>query len=91
VSFEFDRAKSTANKAKHGIDFDAAQALWLDDDAFEIDARSTTEPRRALIGVIKGKHWVAFFTPRAEAIRIVSVRRARKNEVQAYERRKEGD
>ena len=91
MSFEFDPAKSAANLAKHGIDFEAAQALWLDDDAFEIDARSTTEPRKALIGMIEGKHWIAFFTPRGEAIRIISVRRARENEVQAYERRKEGN
>jgi len=28
--FEYDPAKSQANRAKHGIDFDQAQALWLD-------------------------------------------------------------
>jgi len=32
VAFEFDPEKSAANLAKHGIDFEAAQALWLDDD-----------------------------------------------------------
>ena len=89
MSFEFDPTKSATNLAKHGIDFEAAQALWLDDDAFEIDARSTTEPRRALIGMIEGKHWTAFFAPRGNSIRIISVRRARENEAQAYERRKE--
>ena len=26
--FEYDPAKSTTNKAKHGIDFDEAQVLW---------------------------------------------------------------
>lgn len=86
--FEFDPAKSAANFAKHGIDFDAAKKLWLDDDAFEIDARSTTEPRRALIGMIEAKHWIAFFTPRDGAIRIISVRRARDYEVEAYEHQK---
>jgi len=29
--FEFDPEKSAANLAKHGIDFEAAQALWLDE------------------------------------------------------------
>ena len=90
MSFEFDPEKSAANLAKHGIDFEAARALWRDDDAFEIEARSTTEPRWALIGMIEGKHWTAFFTPRGNALRIISVRRARDGEVQAYERRKEG-
>jgi uncharacterized protein len=88
VEFEFDPEKSAANKAKHGIDFEAAQALWVDDDAIEVDARSETELRKAIIGVIEGKHWIAFFTLRADAIRIISVRRARDYEVEAYERQK---
>jgi uncharacterized protein len=28
VEFEFDEARSRANKAKHGIDFVEAQVLW---------------------------------------------------------------
>lgn len=31
MEFEFDERKSAANKAKHGIDFVEAQALWLDE------------------------------------------------------------
>ncbi len=31
------------------------------------------------------KHWSAIFTYRGEAVRIISVRRARKEEVDAYE------
>jgi len=30
MDFEYDRQKSEANKAKHGIDFEEAQALWQD-------------------------------------------------------------
>jgi uncharacterized DUF497 family protein len=91
VDFEFDPEKSAANLAKHGIDFEAAQALWLDENGFEIAARSTTEPRWALIGMIEGRHWVAFFTPRDDAARIISVRRAREIEVKAYDRRQKID
>jgi uncharacterized protein len=90
VGFEFDPEKSAANLVKHGIDFEAAQALWLDSEAIEVDARSETEPRSAVIGMIEGKHWTAFVTPRAGTIRIISVRRARENEVEAYERKKDG-
>jgi len=36
--FEFDPDKSAANRAKHGIDFEAAQMLWIDDDRIEFDA-----------------------------------------------------
>jgi uncharacterized protein len=45
MRFEFDAAKSAANKAKHGIDFVEAQALWLDPDRIELPARPTDEPR----------------------------------------------
>ena len=31
-TFEFDRAKSETNKAKHGIDFAEAQRLWADSE-----------------------------------------------------------
>ena len=83
--FEFDPDKSAANRAKHGIDFEAAQMLWIDDDRIEFDARSNTEPRIAVIGLIEGKHWTAFITNRGQAIRIISVRRARAKEEQDYD------
>lgn len=41
-SFEFDEAKSRADKQKHGIDFVQAQGLWLDADLLRIAARSET-------------------------------------------------
>lgn len=88
--FEYDPAKSAANLAKHGIDFEAAQALWRDDDSIEVDARSETEPRGAVIGMVDDRHWIAFFTRRGEVIRIISVRRARDDEAEAYERQKDG-
>jgi uncharacterized DUF497 family protein len=43
------------------------------------------EPRFMLIGKIHGTHWSAIFTPREDRIRIISVRRARTNEVNDYE------
>ncbi len=45
TEFEFDPRKSAANLAKHGIDFVAAQEIWMDPDMVEIDARSHDEPR----------------------------------------------
>jgi hypothetical protein len=49
MRFEFDAAKSAANKAKHGIDFVEAQALWLDVDRLELPARPMNEPRALII------------------------------------------
>jgi uncharacterized DUF497 family protein len=85
LQFEFDERKSRANQAKHGIDFVAAQALWLDELLIEIPARTTDEPRLLVVGVIDGKHWSAIVTYRSEAIRLISVRRSRAEEVALYE------
>ncbi len=83
--FEFDPEKSEANKGKHGIDFVEAQALWDDTDFIEIPARSLDEPRSLVIGKIADKHWSGIITYREERVRIISVRRSRKEEVEVYE------
>jgi uncharacterized protein len=84
MQFEFDPGKSMANKAKHGIDFEEAQKLWLDPNRLVIPARSQTEPRFNLIARIEGKIWSAIFTIRANNIRLISVRSARDYEKQDY-------
>jgi hypothetical protein len=85
MEFEFDPAKSAANKVKHGIDFVEAQALWADDGLVDAPIPLRGEPRFLVIGRINGKHWTAVCTLRGEAVRIISVRRARKTEVMFYE------
>jgi uncharacterized DUF497 family protein len=85
MEFEFDMEKSSENKRKHGIDFIEAQALWGDPDVIEIPARTTDEPRFLVVGRISGKHWSSIVTYRGEKIRIISVRRSRREEVQIYE------
>jgi uncharacterized protein len=84
MEFEYDPIKSQTNKEKHGIDLDEAQVLWLDEDRVEFPARSDTEKRNALIAKNDEKIWVAFYTMREVAIRIISVRRARENEEKTY-------
>jgi uncharacterized DUF497 family protein len=85
MEFEFDSAKSAANEAKHGIDFTAAQALWDDPDLVEIPARTSDEPRWVVIGRIADVHWSAIIARREERMRIISVRRSRREEVSWYE------
>ncbi|CAA9397627.1 COGs COG2929 [uncultured Rubrobacteraceae bacterium] len=82
---EFDEAKSKASKSKHGIDFVEAQALWLDEMLVEIPARTEDEPRFLVVGMIMGKHWSAVITYRCERVRLISVHRARVEEVKIYE------
>jgi len=83
--FEFDEAKSRSNKLKHGIDFVEAQDLWLDDDLYEVPARSVHEERFLVIGRISRRHWSAVFGIREQRVRLISVRRARFEEVVIYE------
>ena len=85
MDFEFDPDKSATNLKKHGIDFLEAQALWEDADRLLVPARTQGEARYMLVGKMGQKHWSAIFTYRGEAVRIISVRRARKEEVDAYE------
>ena len=85
MNFEYDPEKSAANKLKHGIDFREAQALWNDLDYIEIPVMTVDEPRYLVIGKINGKHWSGVITYRGESVRIISVRRSRKEEVDIYE------
>lgn len=85
MNFEFDPNKSAVNLDKHGIDFNTAQSLWADPYRLEIPAKTEDEPRFLVIGVIGGKHWSAVITYRNGNIRLISVRRSRKQEVSLYE------
>lgn len=85
MEFEFDQSKSESNRDKHGIDFTQAQALWDDPDLVEIPARTLDEPRFLVVGKIKNSHWSGVVTYRGDNIRIISVRRSRKEEVEIYE------
>ena len=85
MKFEFDPGKSMSNKKKHGIDFIKAQALWNDPDFVEIPLKTSDESRYLVIGRITKKYWSGIITYRGEKIRIISMRRSRKEEVQIYE------
>lgn len=85
MEFEFDARKSEANRVKQGIDFAKAQELWEDAMRVEVPARTVDEPRMLVIGQIEGRHWSAVVTHRERRIRIISVRRSRREEVAIYE------
>jgi hypothetical protein len=84
MGFEFDAAKSRANLAKHGIDFEMAQELWRDVEGLCMPSRYSKESRKLLIAERDGKLWTAIFTERGDAIRIISVRHSRENERRVY-------
>ena len=84
-TFEYDLKKSQINLDKHGIDFEEAKLLWNDPELVEIPANTSDEPRFVIIAFHNGKHWSAVITYRDSNIRIISVRRSRRNEVKFYE------
>ena len=88
MNFEYDPNKSELNKIKHGIDFNEAQKLWESMTVTVPLGSGHGEERQAVFGTIDSKHWTAITTHRGENIRIISVRRSRKDEVNLYECKK---
>ena len=86
MKFEYDPSKSQSNKAKHGLDFEEAQALWDDPGIVIAPAQSETEPRYLVVGRVQDVFWTAVITYRDDATRIISVRRSRKMEAMHYDK-----
>ena len=84
-TFEFDPGKSEINKAKHGIDFIEAQALW-DSPRIELPAKEAREKRYLEIGTIKGDYWSGIVTYVGAKIRLISVRRSTAEEIALFVR-----
>ena len=82
---EFDKRKSQINKKKHGIDFIEAQALWNDPDRIEIPTKTVDEQRFLIVAKLSDQYWSSIITYRNEKIRIISVRRSQKEEIEIYE------
>ena len=85
--FEYDLEKSRANREKHGIDFETAQALWRDENKVQGPTQSPDEERWMLVAMLEGKLWSAIFTMRLQRIRLISVRRSRPREAASYGRK----
>jgi uncharacterized DUF497 family protein len=81
--FEFDPQKSESNKAKHGIDFIEAQALWRSKHVL-LGAKAAFEKRYMVIGTIGREYWSAIISYRGARIRIISVRRSTAAEIETY-------
>lgn len=86
MGIEWDAAKSDKNREKHGIDFHRALEIWQG-YYLEVDgiARVTNgEKRGATIGLVDGITYTAIWTRRTTGIRLISVRKARKNEKEIF-------
>ena len=82
---EWDDNKAAINKRKHGISFEKAAEIFLDE--FLIDdydeEHSYDEDRIKIIGMVD-KILVVIYTERGERYRLISARLANKREVKKY-------
>lgn len=93
MNFEWDEAKSERCFRERGFDFAyAARAFFDPDRLIRADTRhSYGEERYRLTGKIDGRLFVVVYTPRQDAIRIISARKANQREVKHYEDRTHDD
>lgn len=85
-AFEWDDKKAEANLGKHGVPFEAAPDVFLDEDRLDFeDARvAYGEERRNVTGLVDGVVLTVTYTLRDDAARIISVRRASRKERRRY-------
>ncbi len=87
MAFEWDAAKNAANLAKHGISFYHAVRIFEGPVLEKIDnRRDYGEERIVAIGVAMGLELYLVYTARGGRRRIISARRANKDEREAYRR-----
>jgi uncharacterized protein len=89
VSFDWDERKDALNRAKHDIAFDSAIDVFYGPIILRRSDRNNEE-RWTALGYSNDRLIVVVFTRRADVIRIISARRARKNEEREYRNAKVG-
>lgn len=92
IKFEWDENKNATNQKKHGISFEEAKTVFYDENALLIDDpdHSQEEERFIILGMSNRANLLIVchcYRESAEIIRIISARKATKNEASAYERR----
>jgi uncharacterized protein len=84
--YQWNRDKAAANLRKHGIDFADAVSVFSDDLAITIPDERFDEERFITIGVDAfGRTLVVVYTMRDDEIRVISARKASRQERQQYE------
>jgi uncharacterized DUF497 family protein len=91
LHFEWDNRKNKSNQQKHDVSFEEARSVFYDENAFEYYdfAHSHEEERFLLLGIsARVRLLLVSYTYNAESglIRIISARRATKNEAKEYKR-----
>lgn len=88
MRFEWDEAKASSNRRKHGVSFEEAKEVFDDPLAaiFDDEQHSAGEEREIIIGHSGQRRLLlVFFTERPRAVRIFSARPATRQEQKDYE------
>ncbi|MBX9642821.1 MAG: BrnT family toxin [Novosphingobium sp.] len=88
MDFEWDEQKNAANRVKHSIDFLDAISIWNGPVLDPAASRKTgQEERHVALGTIGAEQFIiaVIYTVRDSARRIISARRARRNERATYQ------
>lgn len=93
MKFVWDEAKAASNQSKHGVTFEEAQTAFEDCDALRIydPDHSEDEDRFILLGLSAAIRLLVVchcYRENDAQIRIISARKATKNESTTYEKRK---
>ncbi len=89
LKFEWDENKNSINKKKHNISFDEAKTVFFDENALLIDdpEHSETEERFIILGNSFSANLLVVchcYRQSETVIRIISARKATKNEAAQY-------
>ncbi len=87
MTFEYDPQKAQTNWQKHNVSFAEAEFVFYDPLAIhDIDPDATDEERFIAVGMgNSGLLLVVVYTIRGDAVRLISARRATRQEAKAYE------
>jgi uncharacterized DUF497 family protein len=83
MGFEWDPGKSASNEAKHGIPLDVVQ-LCFELPLLARRSDRTGEERWLALGSLEGAVIAFVYTKRGDTIRLISARRANRNERKRY-------
>ena len=85
MRYVWDPAKAAANLGKHGVGFAAVHGFDWQTAVTEADRRRDYgEPRFRSAGMIGRELFILVHTPRGEAVRVISLRRANRREIMRY-------
>lgn len=85
MNYEFDPAKDESNLDKHGLPLTDADGFEWETAVVREDARRQyAEPRFQATGYIGSRLHVMVFCIRADAVRVIGLRKANKREEKSY-------